>query len=206
MEDINWSELNASVLGLLKHLGPAFQWGFRGQEELQGCRQTTIPEPSAKHWGWDRGAFPLPWEHELAALPTAAYPFQVLTSQPAPYSSLAQILWFPSVCVLSRAQLFATRWTVAGQAPLSMEFSRREYLSGVPFSSPEDLPHPGIEPASPMSPALAGRLFTTEPPGKPFSHIHLFSLWIHLKILMHQEWTHPLNKISLEHLPCAGEI
>ena len=57
-----------------------------------------------------------------------------------------------------------TPWTVALQAPLSMEFFRQEYWSGLPFPSPRDLPDPGIEP---MSPALAGRLFTTEPPGKP---------------------------------------
>ena len=49
------------------------------------------------------------------------------------------------VSSLSCVQLFATPWTVAGQAPLSMEFSRQEYLRGVPFSSPGDLPHPGIE-------------------------------------------------------------
>ena len=40
-------------------------------------------------------------------------------------------------------------------------------LSGLPFPPPGDLPHPGIEPAAPASPALAGRFFTTEPPGKP---------------------------------------
>ena len=51
------------------------------------------------------------------------------------------------------------------QAPLSMEFSRTEYWSGLPFPSPEGLPDPGVEAASP---ALAGRFFTTEPPGKPF--------------------------------------
>ena len=44
---------------------------------------------------------------------------------------------------LSHIQLFATPWTVAGQAPLSMELSRREYWSGLPFPSPGDLPHPG---------------------------------------------------------------
>ena len=49
---------------------------------------------------------------------------------------------------------FATPWTVARQAPLSMGFPRREYLSGLPFPSPGDSPHPGIEP---VSPALAGR-------------------------------------------------
>ena len=48
--------------------------------------------------------------------------------------------------------------------PLSMGFPRQEYWSGVPFSSPGDLPNPGIEP---VSPALAGGFFTTEPLGKP---------------------------------------
>ena len=57
-----------------------------------------------------------------------------------------------------------TLWTVAHQAPLSMGFSRQEYWSELPFLSPGDLPNPGIEPSSP---ALAGRFFTTELPGKP---------------------------------------
>ena len=56
--------------------------------------------------------------------------------------------------------------TVAPQAPLSMEFSRQEYWSGLPFRSPGDLPSPRIKPASPKSSALANGLFITEPPGK----------------------------------------
>ena len=55
-------------------------------------------------------------------------------------------------------------WTVARQTPLSMGFPRQEYWSGLPFSSLGDLPNPGIKP---LSPALPGRFFTTEPPGKP---------------------------------------
>ena len=51
-----------------------------------------------------------------------------------------------------------------------MGFFRQEYWSGLPFPSP-DLPDPGIEPASPVSPALAGELFTTEPPGKPIPRL-----------------------------------
>ena len=50
--------------------------------------------------------------------------------------------------LLRRVQLFATPWTVAYQAPLSMEFSRQEYWSGVPLPSPGDLPDPGIKPRS----------------------------------------------------------
>ena len=45
----------------------------------------------------------------------------------------------------SRVRLFATPWTAAPQAPPSMEFSRQEYCCGLPFPSPEDLPHPGIK-------------------------------------------------------------
>ena len=58
---------------------------------------------------------------------------------------------------------FVTLWTIAHQAPLSMGFLRQEYWSGLPFPSPVDLPNTGIEPPSP---ALVGRFFTTEPPGK----------------------------------------
>ena len=64
---------------------------------------------------------------------------------------------------LSRVHLFATPWTVAYQAPPSRGFSRREYWSGLPFPSPEDLPDPGIKP---RSPALEADALTSEPPGK----------------------------------------
>ena len=61
----------------------------------------------------------------------------------------------------SCVRLFVTLQSVACQAPLSMGFSRQEYWSGLPFPSPEDLPDPGTEPTSLMSPALAGRFFIT---------------------------------------------
>ena len=56
---------------------------------------------------------------------------------------------------------------IAHQAPLSMEFSRQKYCSGLPFPTPGDLPNLGIESVSLVSPALAGRFFTSVPPGKP---------------------------------------
>ena len=67
------------------------------------------------------------------------------------------------VCVksLSHVQLSVTPGTAAHQAPLSMEFSRQEHWSGLPFPSPGDHPNPGIEPVSLRSPALAGGFFTT---------------------------------------------
>ena len=64
---------------------------------------------------------------------------------------------------LSRVRLFATPWTVAYQAPPSIEFSKQEYWSGFPFPSPEDLPDSGIEP---RSPALQADTLPSEPPGK----------------------------------------
>ena len=61
------------------------------------------------------------------------------------------LLGHPKVKVksLSRVRLFATPWTVAYQAPLSMRFPRQESWRGLPFPSPEDLPDPGMEPGSP---------------------------------------------------------
>ena len=56
--------------------------------------------------------------------------------------------------LLSHVWLFATLWAIAHQAPLSTEFSRQEYWSGLPFPTPGDLPNPGIKPTSPASPAL----------------------------------------------------
>ena len=65
---------------------------------------------------------------------------------------------------LSRVWLFETPWTVTHQAPLSLKFSRQEYLSGLPFPTPEDLPDPGTEH---RSPALQAVSLPSEPPGKP---------------------------------------
>ena len=78
---------------------------------------------------------------------------------------------------LSRVRLFATPWTVAYQAPLSMGFSRQEYWSGVPFPSPGDLPNPGIEPGST---ALYTDALPSEPPERsPLKSILIDSWVIH---------------------------
>ena len=65
---------------------------------------------------------------------------------------------------LSRVQLFVIPWTLALQAPLSLEFSRQEYWGGLPFPSPGDLPNQGIKP---WSPALQADSSPLEPPGNP---------------------------------------
>ena len=72
------------------------------------------------------------------------------------FSSVTQLC--PTLCDPS--------WAVVCQIPLFMGFPRQEYWNGLPFPSPEELPDPGIEPASL---ALAGRFFTPEPPGKSLS-------------------------------------
>ena len=84
---------------------------------------------------------------------------------------------------LSRVLLFVIPWSVACQAPLSMEFPRQEYWSGLPFPSPGIIPTKGsreiqeTELASPVFPALTDGFFTTELPGNKYlcesKHIHL---------------------------------
>ena len=71
-------------------------------------------------------------------------------------------------------------------SPFSREFSRQEYWSGLPFPTPGDLPHPGIESVSPTSLALVGRFFTTQPPGKTLymRYAHIYAS-IYLQII----WT-----------------
>ena len=60
-----------------------------------------------------------------------------------------------------------TPWTVTLHGPLSLEFPRQEYWTGLPFPPPGGLSNPGIHPESPVFPALAGGFFTTESTGKP---------------------------------------
>ena len=66
------------------------------------------------------------------------------------------------MCVVSCSVVSKSEapWIVACQVPLSMEFSRQEYWSGLPFPIPGDLPNPGFKPMLPASPELAGGFFT----------------------------------------------
>ena len=83
----------------------------------------------------------------------------------------------------SFVRLFVTLWTVAHQAPLSMEFSRQEYWSGLPCPSPGDLPNIGIEPGFPT---LQVDSLLTEPPGCVFvnAYVILFFLAIYYSFLL----------------------
>ena len=72
--------------------------------------------------------------------------------------------------MLSHVQLSCNPMDHSHQAPLSTGFPRQEYWSGLPFPPPGDLPNPGIKPTFLVSPALAGKFFTTTPPGNPKSY------------------------------------
>ena len=98
---------------------------------------------------------------------------QSMGSQRVGHNWGTELNWYDiTLCaVLSRfshVRLCVTLWTVPRQAPLSMGFSRQEYWNWLPFPSPGNLPHPGIEPACLKSNPLwqAGSL-TLVPPGKP---------------------------------------
>ena len=125
---------------------------------------------------------------------------------------------------LSCVHLFVTPWTMDHQAPLCMEFSRQEYWSVWPFPSPGDLPSPGTEPTSPT---LAGRFFTTEPPGKPcnqiimmsrtlnwqpkfrFHQLSLYTCFIPVLDPIKELWSYPtqtLHWVSYETATCKGNI
>ena len=84
---------------------------------------------------------------------------------PSFWFSAALVTWYVR-SITWLCLTLVTPWTVARQVPLSIEFSRQEYWSGLPFPPPRDLPKPEIELASP---ALAGRFFTDEPLGKPLT-------------------------------------
>ena len=126
-----------------------------------------------------------------------------------------------SVCVcaqlFSHVQLFAAPWTVACQGPLSMEFSRQEYWSGLPFPPPRNLPEPGMKLSSLASPALTGKFFTTGPPGKPcanvietnsFSFFFFTHIYISKIILFHYGLSQDIQYSSLCYTlgPCCLSV
>ena len=82
--------------------------------------------------------------------------------------------------MFSHGQLFANLWTVDCQVPLSMEILRTEYWNGLPFPPPGDLPNPGIEPKSLVSPALAGRFLPLGHLGSPFNTLGSPSSQFHM--------------------------
>ena len=100
--------------------------------------------------------------------------------------NFVQPLWKAGCAVLSEylvIRFFATPWTAAHQAPQSMGFPRQQYWSRLPFSSPGELPNPGIES---RSPTLQADSLPSEPPGKPSKDLHTHNS--HLLCLIHSFW------------------
>ena len=134
-------------------------------------------------------AWRIPGTGEPGGLPSAVYGVEqsrtrlmrLSSSSSSVYMSIPVSQFIPSppfplgCCLVSHVRLFCDPMNcIAHQASLSMGFSRHEYWSGLPFSSAGDVPDSETEP---VSPALAGGFFSTEPPGKPFPlGIHTFLL------------------------------
>ena len=121
--------------------------------------------------------------HNNTSLKTFLYYFELLSAglitnkKNKSFKFIFTYLFFS--LVTKSCLTLATPWTVACQAPVSMGFSRQEYWSGLPFSSPGDLPDPGIKP---RTPALQADCLPTELRGKPiftyvFSEAHPFFIW-----------------------------
>ena len=89
------------------------------------------------------------------------------------------IIYVSCAHILSCIQLFVTPWTVAYQVPLSMEFSRHEYYSGLPFPTPGYLPLPGIKPMSLVLSALAGRFFPTD----NTQEVTITYIWLYINLI-----------------------
>ena len=104
---------------------------------------------------------PLPLPIHLVRLRRTGPQWAVFPSHPHLIQGSAQMRVAPNKGVM----LCGTTWTIVRQAPLSMEFSRQDYWSGLPFPSPGDLLISGIEP---RSPALQADSFLSESPEKPF--------------------------------------
>ena len=161
-----WNDDHMSFLIRESLEGPAFPWESSEWSSLlrhsgRSCslRLVLVFDPQPQHW--TRGNYTRRQRQKIRPAFSLLYELH-----------LKELLWSHSrlwihterVKSLSRVWLFAIPWTVAYQAPLSMEFSRQEYWSGLPFPSPGDLPNPGIEP---RSPALQADTLLSEPPGKP---------------------------------------
>ena len=108
--------------------------------------------------------------------------------RPGPFTNLLSSLagrhfcvWVHLQCVISHVQPFATPWTAARQAHLSMAFPRQEYWNGLPFPTPSDLLNSRIKPTALDSPALTGGFFTNCATREALSSLdgRHFCLWLH---------------------------
>ena len=106
-----------------------------------------------------------PGGHPERTMPVIQQPWALTWGVGGPGDRVAEG-WAVHMCLPSPDWLFATPWTIAHPAPLSMGFSRQEYWGGLPFPTPGDLPTPGIKLKSPVPPALQADSLLFESPGK----------------------------------------
>ena len=141
-----------------------------GQGGLACCSSWGCKESDPTEWlNWNWNTCP---KHYAMILPS---------SKATLWNLVGYIKESENVC-LNNVRLFVTPWTVAHLAPLSIEFSRQEYWSGLPFLSPVHVPHPGIEPGSL---AMQTDSLLSEPPRK-IIYIHTY---IYMFRLLHN-YTH----------------
>ena len=145
-----------------------FQW--RGRSALDESPEVCPGAADAE------AVSPAPGVGQVWALPVYCW-FTMLCSFLL-YSKVTQLH------TLSHVQLFVTPWAVAHQAPLSLEFSRQDYWSGLPFPSPGDLPDPRIEPRSPGI-VRSGRFFTICPASEAQLHTHIHPFLILFSIMVY---------------------
>ena len=123
------------------------------------------------------------WEWKQTAKPIRFLPYNTERTNILPSAFLQYLVTKQRQGSLSCIRLFATPWTVADQTSVSVGFSRQEWLEWVVIFSSRDLFDPGIEDLSPVSPALAGRFFTAESPGKTFTLPSDSQIWLDIRII-----------------------
>ena len=141
------------------------QWGLLGGRNVKGHGLAPGGRGDGRNWDWHTHATDTKYKEDSRGQP--AVPQRELDSELSGGLS-GKEAQTEGLCVHTRARSHfshvrpcATPWTVACQAPLSTEFSRKEYWSGSPCPPPGGLPDSGMEPVSLPSPALAGGFFTT---------------------------------------------
>ena len=150
---------------------PSFPTCIRIQSITQSCRWNHFNLSASLSFCFCLGSgttffsrsHPQPPAGSLTPRPPHSNSFSSLTPESSPYD--ANVLMTPprvNSPVLSYVWPFVTPWTVVHQALLSMGFSMKESLSGLPFPPPGDLPDPGIEPTSPVSPVWASGFLTAD--------------------------------------------
>ena len=171
----DWTELNWTIMLSCSAVARLPSWLSRYRICLQ-CRKS----------GFDSWVGKIPLEKEMATH-SSILAWRILMGRGAWEATVHGVAESDTTQQLnhhqslSHVQLFATPWTIACQAPLSMGLSWQEYWSGLPFPPLGDLPDPWVKPVSPPSPTLVHGFFLTEPSGK--SHPNTISAALSISLV-----------------------